>query len=169
MKRHVFGVTGWKNSGKTTLTVRLVEELTGRGLRMATVKHAHHDFDIDKEGTDSWRHRKAGAGEVAIVSDRRWAIMHELGSEPEPLLSAILERLSPCDLVLVEGFKREGHKKIEVRRTDGRKGEALSRQDPTIVAVAADHAVEGESVAVYDLDDISGIADLILQECGLKD
>jgi len=167
MSRHIFGITGWKNSGKTTLTVRLVAELTRRGLQVATVKHAHHDFDIDKEGTDSWRHRKAGASEVAILSDRRWAIMHELGQEPEPTLAQIMDRLSPCDLVLVEGFKREQHKKIEVRRTEGRKGDALSRQDAMIVAVAADHPVEGESVPVYDLDDVSGIADLILRECGL--
>jgi molybdopterin-guanine dinucleotide biosynthesis adapter protein len=169
MIKRVFGITGWKNSGKTTLTERLVEELTRRGLRVATVKHAHHDFDIDREGTDSWRHRKAGAGEVAIVSDRRWALMHELGDEGEPPLAEILDRLSPCDLVLVEGYKREGHRKIEARRLEGRKGEPLSRQDPLIVAVAADYKVEGETVPVYDLDDITGIADLIERECGLKD
>lgn len=168
MTAPVFGITGWKNVGKTTLTVRLVEELTRRGWRVATVKHAHHDFDIDREGTDSWRHRKAGAGEVAIVSGRRWALMHELADEDEPPLTAILERLSPCDIVLVEGYKREGHRKIEARRTEGRAGEPLSRADPSIVAVAADHPVTGETVPVYDLEDISGIADLVERECRLK-
>lgn len=167
MTGRVFGITGWKNSGKTTLAVRLVEEFARRGFRVATVKHAHHDFDIDKEGTDSWRHRKAGAGEVAIVSARRWALMHELDDEEEPRLIDILERLSPCDLVLVEGYKQEGHSKIEVRRRQGRQGEPLSRSDPSIVAVAADHRVEGETVPVYDLDDIATIADLIERTCGL--
>lgn len=168
MAKRVFGITGWKNSGKTTLTVRLVEELTRRGWRVATVKHAHHDFDIDREGTDSWRHRKAGASEVAIVSARRWALMHEIGNGDEPPLSKIVDRLSPCDVVLVEGYKREGHKKIEVRRTEGRPGELLSRSDASIVAVAADHAVSGETVPVYDLDDVSGLADLVERECGLR-
>ena len=116
MSTPVFGIGGWKNSGKTTLTERLVAEFTRRGLRLATVKHAHHDFDIDKEGTDSFRHRRAGAREVAIVSGRRWALMHELDGETEPTLDAIVARLSPADLILVEGFKRGSHPKIEVRR-----------------------------------------------------
>ncbi len=119
MTRRVFGITGWKNSGKTTLTERLITELTSRGWRVATVKHAHHDFDIDKEGTDSFRHRLAGATEVAIVSDRRWALMHELRGDEEPLLETMLARMSPCDIVLVEGYKRENHKKIEARRDRG--------------------------------------------------
>ena len=109
----VFGITGWKNSGKTTLVVRLVEEFTARGFRVSTVKHAHHAFDIDREGTDSHRHRVAGASEVALVSGRRWALMHELRDDDEPALGEILARLSPCDLVLIEGYKREAHAKIE--------------------------------------------------------
>ncbi|PYE88279.1 molybdopterin-guanine dinucleotide biosynthesis protein B [Phyllobacterium leguminum] len=167
MTKRIFGITGWKNSGKTTLVVRLVEELTRRGWRVSTVKHAHHDFDIDHEGTDSFRHRKAGAGEVAIVSNRRFALMHELQGENEPSLEDIVQRLGPCDLILVEGYKRESIKKIEVRRLDGRKGERLSAGDPNIVAIAADHPVEGETVPVFGLDDITGIADFIEARNGL--
>lgn len=168
MTKRIFGITGWKNSGKTTLTVRLVEELTRRGWRISTVKHAHHDFDIDIEGTDSFRHRKAGAGEVAIVSARRWALMHELQGEEEPSLTQIIERLAPCDLVLVEGYKRSPHKKIEARRRDGRKGERLSPDDPNVVAVASDHPAPEESVPVFDLDDIPNIADFIEVQSGLR-
>jgi len=163
----VFGVTGWKNSGKTTLVEALVRELTGRGWRVATVKHAHHDFDIDKEGTDSFRHRKAGAREVAIVSGRRWALMHELGEEEEPTLEEVLSRLSPADLVLVEGYKRGSHRKIEARRLEAKDRSPLTATDPNIAAIAADHPVAGEVVPVFDLDDIGGIADFIEREAGL--
>jgi molybdopterin-guanine dinucleotide biosynthesis protein B len=162
MTHRAFGITGWKNSGKTTLTERLVAELSGRGYRVATVKHAHHDFDIDKEGTDSFRHRAAGAREVAIVSGRRWALMHELAGEEEPSLDDILARLSPCDLVLIEGYKREGHAKIETRRLEAKDRTPLTASDPNIVAVAADHPVAGERVPIFDLDDIVSIADFIL-------
>ncbi|RCS25864.1 molybdopterin-guanine dinucleotide biosynthesis protein B [Phyllobacterium salinisoli] len=168
MKKCVFGITGWKNSGKTTLTARLVEELTRRGWRVSTVKHAHHDFDIDHEGTDSFRHRKAGAGEVAIISNRRWALMHELQGESEPSLNEIIERLAPCDLIIVEGYKREPHLKIETRRTDGRKGDRLSATDPNIVAVASDHPVADETVPVFNLDDVARIADFVETQSGLR-
>ncbi|MDQ0999457.1 molybdopterin-guanine dinucleotide biosynthesis protein B [Phyllobacterium ifriqiyense] len=168
MTTRLFGITGWKNSGKTTLTVKLVTELTRRGWKVSTIKHAHHDFDIDKEGTDSYRHRKAGAGEVAIVSGRRWAVMHELTNEAEPSLATIVERLSPCDLILIEGYKREGHKKIETRRQEGRSGEPLTAGDPTIVAVASDHALNDETVPVFELDDVNGLADMIERETGLR-
>lgn len=168
MTTRLFGITGWKNSGKTTLTVKLVTELTRRGWKVSTIKHAHHDFDIDKEGTDSYRHRKAGAGEVAIVSGRRWALMHELTNEDEPSLTTIVERLSPCDLILIEGYKREGHKKIETRRHESRSGERLTAGDPTIVAVASDHALSDETVPVFDLDDVNGLADMIERETGLR-
>jgi molybdopterin-guanine dinucleotide biosynthesis protein B len=167
MTMRVFGVTGWKNSGKTTLVEALVRELTGRGWQVATVKHAHHDFDIDKEGTDSFRHRKAGAKEVAIVSGRRWALMHELGGEDEPTLEDVLSHLSPADLVLVEGYKRGTHRKIETRRLEAKDGSPLTATDPHIAAIAADHPVAGESVPVFDLGDISGIADFIERETGL--
>ncbi len=167
MTIRVFGITGWKNSGKTTLTERLVAELTARGYRIATVKHAHHDFDIDKPGADSFRHRAAGAVETAIVSGRRWALMHELRDEPEPALGEILARLSPCDLVLVEGYKREAHAKIEVRRTGARSSEPLCRNDPAIVAIAADHIVDEPHLPVFAIDDVTAIADFILASTGL--
>lgn len=167
MTHRVFGITGWKNSGKTTLTERLVAELTRRGYRVATVKHAHHDFDIDVEGTDSFRHRAAGAQEVAVVSGRRWALMHELRGEDEPSLDDVLKRLSPCDLVLVEGYKREGHAKIETRRLGAKDTKPLTAGDPNIRAIAADHEVEGESVPVFALDDITSIADFIVAEADL--
>ena len=116
MSTPVFGITGWKNCGKTTLVERLVSELRTRGLKVATVKHAHHAFDIDHAGTDSFRHRAAGAQEVAIVSGHRWALMHELRDEEEPRLADVLTRMSPCDIILIEGYKREDHAKIELRR-----------------------------------------------------
>lgn len=165
VKPAILGVTGWKNSGKTTLVERLVTELVRRGRRISTVKHAHHDFDIDVPGTDSFRHRQAGAGEVAIVSSRRWALMHELRDEDEPTLASVLARLAPCDLVIVEGYKREGHPKIEARRRAARDTTPLSPQDPTIVAVASDHPQPGETLPVFDIDDISGIADFAETFC----
>lgn len=168
MIQRVFGVTGWKNSGKTTLTERLVRELTGRGWKVSTIKHAHHDFDIDKEGTDSFRHRQAGAGEVAIVSARRWALMHELRGEAEPTLAAVLSRLAPCDLVLVEGYKREGHNKIETRRMAAKDTSPLSAGDPSILAVAADHAIPDETLPVFNLDDVGAIADFIEESADLS-
>lgn len=167
MTRRVFGITGWKNSGKTTLTERLVTELAGRGWTISTVKHAHHDFDIDHAGTDSFRHRKAGASEVAIVSGRRWALMHELRGEEEPALEDILSRMAPCDLVLVEGYKRAGHNKIETRRRYAKDTKPLSTDDSTILGVAADHTLPGETLPVFDLNDIAAIADFIEQATGL--
>jgi len=122
----VFGIAGWKNSGKTGLAVRLVEEFTRRGYRISTIKHAHHDFDIDKVGADSYRHRQAGAHEVALVSVTRFAIMHELRGEPEPAFEEILARLGPCDLVLIEGYKREPVPKIEARRLEAKNREPLA-------------------------------------------
>jgi molybdopterin-guanine dinucleotide biosynthesis protein B len=169
MTQRVFGITGWKNSGKTTLTERLVAELSRRGWKVSTVKHAHHDFDIDKEGTDSFRHRHAGASEVAIVSGRRWALMHELRGEDEPTLEMVLQRLAPCDLVLVEGYKRESHKKIETRRADAKDTAPLSGNDPSILAIAADFPVAEEKLPVFDLNDIGAIADFIERESGLAE
>jgi molybdopterin-guanine dinucleotide biosynthesis protein B len=166
--QRVFGITGWKNSGKTTLTEKLVAELARRGYSVATIKHAHHDFDIDKQGTDSWRHRAAGAREVAIVSGRRWALMHELHQDAEPSLTDILARLSPCDIVLVEGYKREGHKKIETRRLGARHAVPLSAADPNIVAIAADHTVADEKLPVFAIDDVRAIADFIEAGTGLQ-
>ena len=168
MTSPVFGVTGWKNSGKTTLLTRLVGEFTRRGLNVSTVKHAHHDFDIDKPATDSFRHRQAGAREVMIVSGHRWALMHELRGKPEPPLDEALRRLSPCDLILVEGYKREGHPKIEARRLAASRTEPLAPNDPSIRAVAADHAIEADDRPTFRLDDVSAIADFSAAELRLR-
>lgn len=162
-----FGISGWKNSGKTGLTVRLVEELTARGYRVSTIKHAHHEFDIDKPGADSFRHREAGAGEVAIVSGARFAIMHELRGADEPTLAEILSRMAPCDLVLVEGYKREAIPKIELRRLESKSREPLAPNDPHIVAIAADHPVEEAELPVFDLDDTAAIADFVIGRTGI--
>ncbi|TPF75281.1 molybdopterin-guanine dinucleotide biosynthesis protein B [Brucella gallinifaecis] len=159
----IFGITGWKNSGKTTLTEKLVQELTKRGYKISTVKHAHHNFDIDHVGTDSWRHRNAGASEVAIVSSARYAIMHENMGEEEPPLEKIVSMLAPCDLVLVEGYKSESHYKIELRRTDGHEGPALAQSDPSIVAIASDYIKGDEKLPVFDLDGIAAITDFVEQ------
>lgn len=167
MNKRVFGIVGWKNSGKTTLTERIISELTARGWRVSTVKHAHHAFDIDREGADSFRHREAGAAEVAIVSGRRWALMHELRDEAEPALESILARLADADIVLVEGYKREAHRKIETRRLEAKDTAPLSKNDPNIVAVAADHAQPAETLPVFDLDDTKSIADFIERTTGL--
>ncbi|TPK90513.1 molybdopterin-guanine dinucleotide biosynthesis protein B [Mesorhizobium sp. B2-4-17] len=167
MNRRVFGITGWKNSGKTTLTEKLVAELVRRGWKVSTVKHAHHDFDIDKPGADSFRHRQAGATEVAIVSGNRWALMHELRGENEPSLTDILARLAPCDIVLVEGYKRESHCKIETRRLEAKDRTPLSAGDPNVIAVAADFVVADKSLPVFDLDDVKSIVDFIERTTGL--
>ena len=154
-QQRIFGVTGWKNSGKTTLVERLVAEFVRRGLRVSTVKHAHHDVDIDQPGRDSYRHRLAGATEVAVVGGLRYAIMRET---PEPALEEILGRLSPCDLVLIEGYKREPHLKIEVR-SDTREG--LAAKDPAIEAIAADERPAEGQLPWFRRDDIAAIADFI--------
>jgi molybdopterin-guanine dinucleotide biosynthesis adapter protein len=164
----VIGVAGWKNSGKTTLVTRLVSELTGRGLKVATVKHAHHDFQIDDGATDSARHRRAGAAQVAIVSARRWALVKELGPEPEPPLDAVIGRLDPCDLVIVEGYKAAPIPKIEARRQAAARAEPLAAADPNVIAIAADHACDGAGRPVFALDDITGIADFLVKALRLS-
>ena len=133
----VFGVTGWKNSGKTGLIERLVGDFISRGLSVSTVKHAHHTFDVDHPGRDSYRHRAAGAKEVLLVSKNRWAIMHELRDEDEPELSEILKKVEKVDLVIIEGFKRDRHPKIEAFREETGTS-AIAREAESIVAVAAD-------------------------------
>lgn len=157
----IFGVTGWKNSGKTTLLAALVTEFSRRGLTVSTIKHAHHSFDIDREGTDSWKHRKAGSKETLLVSGVRWALMHELENEDEPPLEAFLGRLAPCDLVLIEGYKREAHPKIEVIRGTSDRDQPRWSEDPSIVAIAADTQPEGCALPVFDPNDVAAIADFI--------
>ncbi|MDX2201702.1 MAG: molybdopterin-guanine dinucleotide biosynthesis protein B [Hyphomicrobiaceae bacterium] len=158
----VIGIAGWKNSGKTTLAERLIAELTRRGLRVASIKHAHHAFEIDGGATDSARHRTAGAQQVAIVSGARWALVRELKGAPEPRLEEILAKLDPADVVVVEGYKRAPITKIEVRRAAALGKEPLADSDPLVAAIAADTPVEGARVPVFRLDDIAGIADLVL-------
>lgn len=161
----LYGVTGWKNAGKTGLMERLVAEMVARGLKVSTVKHAHHSFDVDHPGRDSYRHRQAGAGEVLLASRHRVALMRELRGETEPPLSDLLAMLAPCDLVLIEGYKRDRHPKIEAYRAET--GHALiAPGDPTIRAVASDVALDLDR-PVFDLDDTGAIADFILGEVGL--
>src|SRR5262245_29873874 len=157
----VIGVAGWKNSGKTTLVTRLVTELTNRGFKVATVKHAHHNFQIDDAETDSARHRRAGAAQVAIVSPKRWAIVRELEGALEPSLDEVISHLEPCDLVIVEGYKTASIPKIEVRRLAAARSVPLAATDPNVIAIAADHAIAGADRPVLALDDASGMADLI--------
>jgi molybdopterin-guanine dinucleotide biosynthesis adapter protein len=158
----LLGIAGWSGAGKTTLVVKLLATFAARGLRVSTVKHAHHDFDIDQPGKDSFVHRRAGAREVIVSSARRFALIHELAKdEAEMSLPALLSRLSPCDLVLVEGFKRLAHPKLEVfRAANGR--EALHPSDPCIIAVASDQEFPQAKVPVVRLDDVDAISDLVL-------
>ncbi len=159
---NIFGIVGWKNSGKTTLITGLLRELSSRGLTVSSIKHAHHEFDLDRPGKDSYQHRAAGAHQVLIASHTRWALMHELRGAPEPGLSALLMQLAPVDLVLVEGFKGEPHSKLEVRRA-GASGPLLADGDPNIVAIAADVPVTAPGRAVFAIDDVKTIADFIIR------
>jgi molybdopterin-guanine dinucleotide biosynthesis protein B len=157
----VVGLAGWSGAGKTTLLVKLIPELKGRGLTVSTLKHAHHAFEINQPGKDSFEHRRAGAKEVLVASKGRWALVHELRHEAEPPLAALLQRLSPADLVIIEGFKAYGHPKIEVyRAANGRP--FLFRDAPNVRAIAADVAIPDAPVPVVPLDDIAAIADLAL-------
>jgi molybdopterin-guanine dinucleotide biosynthesis adapter protein len=159
----IIGLAGWSGSGKTTLMTNVIPVLVRRGLKVATVKHAHHEFDTDQPGKDSWLHRKAGACEVAIVSSRRWAIVHELGDEPEPPLGDVLAKLSAVDLVIVEGFKRHSHPKLEVFRAVVGKP-LLHPDDDCIVAIATDAPLPRAEVPVLMLDDFAGIANVFEAE-----
>lgn len=161
----LYGVTGWKNAGKTTLMERLVAEITGRGIGVSTIKHAHHATDVDQPGRDSYRHRAAGAREVLLASPNRWALMHELRDGPEWELADLLPKLSPVDLVLVEGYKNAPHPKLEAwRSANGRP--PLADRFPTIRAIAADAPVQ-TALPVLDLDDTAAIADFVLAQVGL--
>lgn len=163
----LIGIAGWKNSGKTTLAVRLIAELTARGYRVSSIKHAHHAFQIDDGDTDSARHRRAGSNQVAIVSSERWALVSELRDAPEPDFPDVVARLAPCDVVVVEGYKSHAIPKIEARRTASRERKPLAREDPNVIAIAADHPVTGETVPVFALDDVQAIADLVVSFLGL--
>ena len=159
----IFGLAGWSGSGKTTLIVNLIPELVGRGLSVSTMKHAHHEFDIDQPGKDSYEHRQAGASEVMISASRRWALMHEVGNEEEPSVDELISRMTPVDLLLVEGFKWHAHPKMEIYRPAVGKP-LLQNNDPEIIAVASDEKLKNLSVPVFDLNDIMGIADFIIKK-----
>jgi molybdopterin-guanine dinucleotide biosynthesis protein B len=163
----VIGVCGFKNAGKTTLVEKLVRELSARGYRVSTVKHAHHSFDIDHEGRDSFRHRKAGACEVAVVSAARWALIHESRGDRELSLAEILAKLAPCDLVVVEGYKRDNHDKIEVRNLE-LDHPKLAGSDPTVVAIATDGPVTDAPVPVYSRDDVAALAAFVIAHMALR-
>ena len=163
----VIGIAGWSGAGKTTLLTRLIPRLTARGLRVSTIKHAHHGFDVDQPGKDSHTHRAAGATEVLVSSAKRFALMHEMRGAPELTLGALLAKLSPVDLVLVEGFKREAHPKLEVFRASVGKP-LLAPDDPNIVAIASDGPVAAR-VPVIALDDIEEIADVLVAKAAARD
>jgi molybdopterin-guanine dinucleotide biosynthesis adapter protein len=163
----VIGIAGWKKSGKTTLAERLIAEFTRRGLRVASVKHAHHDFQIDDAHTDSARHRRAGAVQVAVVSAKRWALITELEGAPEPDLAQVIASFGPCDLVIVEGYKSAPVPKIEARRSAAFGNEPLADRDPNVIAIAADHAADGHGRPVFALDDVVAIADFVAGSIGL--
>jgi molybdopterin-guanine dinucleotide biosynthesis protein B len=158
----IIGLAGWSGAGKTTLLTKLIPRLTARGLTVSTVKHAHHAFDLDQPGKDSHSHRMAGATEVVVGSAARWALVHELRGAPEPTLHELLAKLAPVDLVIVEGFKREPHPKLEVYRAAVRKP-LLQPDDAHIVAIAADTPLPAAAVPVVPLDDIETIADVVMQ------
>lgn len=158
----IIGLAGWSGSGKTTLITKLIPCLLARGLRVSTLKHAHHGFDLDKPGKDSFVHRVAGATEVIISSAKRWAILHELREELEWNMADLVAKMSPVDLVLVEGFKRDAFPKLEIHRAENGKP-LLYPDDPHIVAVACDTALPNAKIPVVDLNDIDKIADLLLK------
>ena len=162
----IFGLVGYSGSGKTTLMVRLLPELVRRGYRVSTMKHAHHGFDVDQPGKDSYEHRQAGATEVLVTSARRWALMHENRDDPEPRPQDLIGHMTSVDLLLIEGFKREPHAKLEVHRGDTGKP-LLAGEDRTIVAVASDFPLTDLPVPVLDLNDVEAIASFIIAHCGL--
>jgi molybdopterin-guanine dinucleotide biosynthesis adapter protein len=161
----VFGFAGWSGSGKTTLIEKLIPRFVKRGLSVSLIKHAHHTFDVDQPGKDSYRHRHAGATEVLVTSSRRWVVMHELKGAPEPTFEEQVGRLSPCDLLIVEGFKHAPIPKLEVRRAGAEEG-LLHPQDRHIVAVASDEKVQ-TTLPLLDINDDAAIADFILRHLKL--
>jgi molybdopterin-guanine dinucleotide biosynthesis adapter protein len=157
----VIGIAGWSGAGKTTLISRVIPYLRQQGLRVSVIKHAHHEFDVDVPGKDSWVHRQSGAEEVLVSSANRWALMHELRGAAEPALPELLKKMSPVDLVVIEGFKSEPHRKIEVHRTANGKP-PLFPGDPAIAGVATDAAIE-TTLPVANLDDIPAVAEMMRQ------
>lgn len=162
----IFGIVGWSGSGKTTLVKRLLPELIGQNFSVSTMKHAHHSFDVDVPGKDSYEHRAAGATEVLITSANRWALMHENRGGEETPLEELLSRMQPVDLLLMEGFKAQTHLKLEVHRQSVGKS-LLYLQDPRIIAIASDRELSGINLPILELNDIVAIAKFIIARCGL--
>lgn len=162
----VMGIVGWSGSGKTSLLVQVLPLLRARGLSVSTMKHAHHRFDVDRPGKDSFQHREAGASEVLVVTSSRWVLMHESRDEPEPSIESLIQRMTPVDLLLIEGFKTHLHPKLEIhRKSEGKP--LLCPGDPDIVAVATDSFLPGLDLPQLDLNDPPAIADFILARTGL--
>jgi len=161
-----FGLAGWSGSGKTTLVVKLLPEFIARGFSVSTMKHTHHQFDMDKPGKDSHNHRMAGAEEVMVTSATRWALLHELRGSPEPDIQTLIDRMSPVDLVLIEGFKSYPHAKLEVHRPSLGKP-LLALEDPSVVAIATDEPFNHASLPVLDLNDAKMIADFVVGHMGM--
>ena len=157
----IFGIAGWSGSGKTTLLMRMIPLLTSRGISVSTVKHAHHAFDVDQPGKDSYLHRQAGAVEVMVSSAYRWALMHEHRGAPEPTLDELIAHMTPVDLLIVEGFKRQSLPKLEVHRPSVGKP-LICREDPAVLAVASDEPIPDLPVPRLELEDIPGIAEFVL-------
>lgn len=158
----IIGLAGWSGSGKTTLISKVIPRLKARGLSVSTLKHAHHGFDLDRPGKDSFIHRESGATEVIISSSKRWAVLHELRDEGEWNMPDLVAKMSPVDLVLVEGFKRDNFPKLEIHRAENGKP-LLHNEDPGIVAIATDTPLPDAKVPLVDLNDIEAIADLLLK------
>jgi molybdopterin-guanine dinucleotide biosynthesis protein B len=162
----IIGIAGYSGSGKTTLIEKLIPVLVREGVRVSLIKHAHHEFDVDQPGKDSWRHRHAGCSEVLVSSSKRWALMHELRGAEEPALQEQLKHLSPCDLVIVEGYKSEPIPKVEVHRRAGHTP-LLYPEDPNVVAIASDEPLDTK-LPQLDVDDAEAVARFILQFLGLN-
>jgi len=157
----IIGFAGWSGAGKTHLLTRLIPALKARGYRIATLKHAHHAFDVDTPGKDSWLHRQAGASEVLVASSRRWALMHELRDEAEPMLAQLLRQMQPTDFILIEGYKRDVHPKIEVyREANGKPW--LHPDDPSIIAIASDVPLADQALPQARLDDTDRVAQMVI-------
>jgi molybdopterin-guanine dinucleotide biosynthesis protein B len=162
----ILGLAGWSGAGKTTLLAKLIPELNRRGITVSTLKHAHHAFDVDQPGKDSHVHREAGATEVMVASANRWALMHEHRGAPEPGSAELIRHMTPVDLLLIEGFKRETHDKLEVHRKANGKP-LIAPDDPLVVAILSDGPVPETRLPVLDLNDIAAIADFVMRHCGL--
>ncbi len=165
--KHIIGIIGWSGSGKTTLLGNLIPTLTARGLTVSTMKHTHHDFDMDQPGKDSYRHREAGAQEVLLTSQKRWALLHELREAPEYDIDDLINMMAPVDILLIEGFKAHTYPKIEINRPSRGK-KLICQGDDSVVALATDEPFEGVGITQLDLNDVEAVADYIVSYLHVK-